>query len=159
MISGCGRKTPPPPRPAPPVAVIPKTAPQSAEDYVRLESSRSLLAVRASELAMTRSTNGRALQVASRLKADHTGIASQLSMAGRRLNLLPSATMLMPDQALFDGLSRASDFDSAFLRTMRSLVENCSRAHASYADNGSSPTLRPVARFAASTCSDELGAL
>jgi predicted outer membrane protein len=128
----------------------------STEDYMKLSSSRALLVVRASELAAGRASRSDTRALASRLKRDHLGIAAQLNMAGRRLNLLPSASMLMLDQVLFDGLSRASDFDVAYRRTMRSAVENCVSDHAFYARVGGSPTLRPVARFAASTCRDEL---
>ena len=105
---------------------------------------------------MRRSSNGATLLLSSRLKRDHTGIAAQLNLAGRRLNLLPSASLLMLDQVMLDGLSRASDFDLAYRRTMRSAVENCISAHGAYATVGGSPTLRPVARFAASTCRDEV---
>lgn len=159
-LSGCGRKEVPVP-PAPPRVTVqqPEPSPVSAETYFNAESSRALLVVRASELAVQRSASSRTRQLASRLKADHTGIAAQLSMAGRRLNLLPPATLLRIDQMLFDGLLRATDFDVAYQRTMKSAAENCARAHASYADNGSSPTLRPVARFAASVCQEELDAM
>jgi putative membrane protein len=159
-LSGCGRREAPPVPPTPPVIVPPpKPAPASAGDYFKLESSRSLLVVRASELAMQRSANGQILQIARRLKDDHNGIAAQLNMAGRRLNLLPSASLQTLDQMLLDGLSRASDFDVAYLRTMEATAENCARSHAMYAEKGTSPTLRPVARFAAAVCRDELGAL
>ena len=160
-LAGCGRREAPPPapKPLPPVVRPPVTPAVSAEQYVKFESSRSLLVVRASELAMNRSANGRTLAIAGRLRADHNGIAAQLNMAGRRLNLLPSARLLTPDQMRFDDLSRASDFDSAYLQAMRSVVKDCRDAHSSYAAYGSSPTLRPVARFAASTCDDELRSL
>jgi hypothetical protein len=64
--------------------------------------------------------------------------------------------MLMLDQVLYDGLAKASDFDAAYRRTMRSAVENCISSHGAYSQAGGSPTLRPVARFAASACRDEL---
>lgn len=156
LAAGCAREAAPPPRPSPPVIVAPPSRPMSTEEYMKLSSSSALLVVRASELAMTRSSNGRTLQLASRLKRDHTGIAAQLNMAGRRLNLLPSASMLMLDQVLYDGLTRAGDFDVAYRRTMKSAVENCVSTHGAYAQAGGSPTLRPVARFAASACRDEL---
>lgn len=159
-LAGCARKEAPrAPRPAPPVIVAPTPSPATAEDYVQQQSSRALLVVRASELATQRSTNGKVLAIADRLKRDHTGIAAQLSMAGRRLNLLPSASLLSVDQVQYDGLARASDFETAYLRTMRSAIEHCSRSNLAYANGGSSPTLRPVARFAASTCEDELRSL
>ena len=160
-LAGCGRREPPPPapRPAPPVVTAPEAPAPSAADYMAAESSRSLLVVRASELAMTRSANGRIRGIAEQLRRDHVGIAGQLNMAGRRLNLLPSASLLPLDQMQLDRLTRASGFDAAYLRTMKSAVEKCANAHGSFAANGSSPTLRPVARFAASTCRDELRSL
>lgn len=158
-LASCGRKEAPVPRPAPPVVVPPKEVAASTEDYFKLESSHALLVVRASEMAMQRSAHGRTQAIASRLKANHAGIAAQLNMAGRRLNLLPPASLLMLDQVLFDGLTRASDFDTAYLRTMKSVVEACVRSNTAYADNGASPTLRPVARFTASTCREELRSL
>lgn len=156
LASACATREPPVPRPAPPVIVAPSSPPVSTEDYMKQSSSRALLVVRASELAMTRSSRSGTLQLAGRLKRDHTGIAAQLNMAGRRLNLLPSASMLRLDQVMFESLSRATDFDTAYRRTMRSAVENCVSAHSSYSQVGGSPTLRPVARFAASACRDEL---
>ena len=156
ILAGCATRPPPPSRPGPPVIVAPAPIPLGAEEYMKLESSRSLLVVRASELAVKRSSSGNVRQLASRLRRDHIGIASQLNLAGRRLNLLPSASLLRLDQVLLDGLSRAPDFDSAYRRTMRGAVENCISSHAAYAQAGGSPTLRPVARFAASVCRDEL---
>jgi len=157
LIGGCATREarPPSPRPYPPVIAAPPSRPVSTEEYMKLSSSNALLVVRASELAMRHSTRGSTLQIASRLKRDHTGIAGQLNLAGRRLNLLPPASMLMLDQVLFDGLSRASDFDVAYSRTMRSAVKNCLASHSAYSATGGSPTLRPVARFAASVCRDE----
>ena len=159
-LAGCGRKEappgPPPPRPTSQPAE-PSTV--SAESYFNAESSRSLLVVRASELALQRTADSRVRQIASRLKTDHSGIAAQLSMAGRRLNLLPSAVLPAADQMQFDMLSSAADFDAAFLRAMNRAVEDCVRSHGNYADKGGSPTLRPVARFAAATCQDELRGL
>ena len=102
LLAGCARKEVPPAPPAPPVIVPPpEPSRQSAEPYVKVESSRSLLIVRASELAVQRSANSRTLQIANRLKTDHTGIGAQLNMAGRRLNLLPPATLLPVDQMQF----------------------------------------------------------
>ena len=157
LMAGCAsREAPSPPRPSPPTTVGPPSRSMTTEEYMKLSASRALLVVRASELAMSRSSRGATLQLASRLKRDHTGIASQLNFAGRRLNLLPSASLLRLDQVLLDGLSRASDFDVAYRRTMRAAVENCISSHGAYASVGGSPTLRPVARFAASACRDEL---
>lgn len=157
FLSACARQEPRPVPPRPPVIVQPPApSPASVEDYFKQEASRSLLIVRAADLALQRSTSSRTRRIAGRLKADHNGIAAQLSMAGRRLNLLPAASLPSADRALLDGLTRTADFDSAYSRIMKSAVENCRRSHDNYARHGSSPTLRPVARFAASTCEDEM---
>ena len=156
LVTGCASRETPAPRPAPPVVVAPPTRPTGTAEYMNVTSSNALLVVRASELALKRSSSGSTLQLASRLRRDHMGIASQLNLAGRRLNLLPSASMLMLDEVMFSGLSRASDFDAAYRRTMKAAVENCISSHGNYAAAGGSPTLRPVARFAASACRDEL---
>ena len=142
LVTGCASREAPAPRPAPPVVVVPPTRPTGTAEYMNVTSSNALLVVRASELALKRSTRGSTLQLASRLR--------------RRLNILPSASMLMLDRVMFDGLSRATDFDTAYRRTMKAAVENCVSSHGSYAQSGGSPTLRPVARFAASACRDEL---
>jgi len=159
-LAGCGRKEAPPGPPPPRVTVQPpRPSAVSAATYFNTESSLSLLVVRASELAMQRSANSGTRQIASRLMADHNGIAAQLSMAGRRLNLLPSASLLAPDRIQLDALSSDADFDTAYLRAMKSAVEICGRSHGDYAERGGSPTLRPIARFAATTCQDELRTL
>ena len=156
LVASCASREAPAPRPAPPVVVAPPSRPTGAAEYMNVTSSNALLVVRASELALKRSTRGSTLQLASRLRRDHMGIASQLNLAGRRLNILPSASMLMLDRVMFDGLSRAADFDNTYRRTMKAAVENCVSSHGSYARSGGSPTLRPVARFAASACREEL---
>ena len=156
-VAGCGRQAPPPePRPRPPVIVPPPSHPMSTDQYMKLSGSSALLVVRASDLAMQRSTRNSTTQIASRLKRDHTAIGAQLNMAGRRLNLLPSATLLPLHQTLYDGLTTASDFDAAYRRTVRAQIEYCVSTHTAYSRAGGSPTLRPVARFASSMCRDEL---
>jgi len=156
LVASCASREAPAPRPVPPVVVSPPSRPTGAAEYMNVTSSNALLVVRASELALKRSASSSTLRLASRLRRDHLGIASQLNLAGRRLNLLPSASMLMLDEVMFGGLSRASDFDAAYRRTMKAAVENCISSHGNYAAAGGSPTLRPVARFAASACRDEL---
>jgi putative membrane protein len=133
----------------------PQLRAESNADYVKGSASLSLLVVRASQLAAARSPDAAMRRLAERLARDHAGIANQLSFAGRRLNLLPPASLSLLDQALLDGLIRASDFDTAYARTMQSAVDRCRSDQARYAALGSSPTFRPVARFAASVCAGE----
>jgi putative membrane protein len=87
--------------------------------------------------------------VANGLKAGHEGLASQLSFAGRRLNLLPGATMLPQHQAMFEELAASTDFDRTYKRLQLAIHGAALSLHSNYAARGGSPTLRPVAANAA----------
>jgi putative membrane protein len=89
-----------------------------------------------------------------RLISAHQGTASQLSFAGRRLNLLPSAALLPQHQAMLDELNASGDFDRAYVRLQRSVHGQALALHNDYARRGTSPTLRRVAANAAAV---ELG--
>lgn len=88
---------------------------------------------------------------AQRMVDEHRGLASQLSMAGRRLNLLPPTTLQSEQQAWLDALSAltGAEFDAAYSRQQRTAHDRSYRIHAAYAYGGDSATLRPVARNAA----------
>ena len=147
-LAGCATRpaAPPQPRPGPPAPSQP--AVRSAT-YVAQAASIDLFVVRSSELAQQRSASPRIRNVAQQLVADHTGLASQLSFAGRRLDLLPGASMLPQHQAMLDELSASGDFDRAFVRLQRSVHGTALSLHSAYAARGDSPTLRPVAANAA----------
>ena len=151
-LAGCARReAPPPPRPMPTRPVPPSVArPLPTTSYVATAASIDLYDVRAGDLAQQRATDGRLRNYAGRLAEDHRGTAAQLSYAGRRLNLMPSAEMAPPHQALFDALAGATDFDALFVRQQHAIHQPAQRMHAAYAASGDSPTLRPVAANTAS---------
>ncbi len=150
VVAGCGRQEAPPAR-----SSVPGPSPQRVEvlplspaDYVATASSIDLLVIQASQLAQSRGGSARLREIAATLLADHGGTSSQLSFAGRRLNLLPSATMMPRHQAMLDELRAAADFEGAFKRLMINVHEQGLRIHGDFAAAGSSPTLRPVAELA-----------
>jgi putative membrane protein len=148
MLSGCGggQRAPAPSRtaarPAPPL-VRPAIAPA---DYVASASALDLYVIKASELALQRSQARRVREVAERLIAAHRGSSAQLSLNGRRLNLLPSATVGPRLQALLEQLHSSTGFDRDYAAQMKRAEQEAVTLHRSYAAGGSSPTLIPVAR-------------
>jgi putative membrane protein len=138
----------PQPRPArnPPARAVSAV---SAATYVAQASSIDLFVIKSSQLALTRSASGAIRNVASRLIAAHEGLGSQLSFAGRRLDLLPSAALLPQHQAMLDELQSSGNFDATYLRQQRAIHGAAYSLHSNYAARGTSPTLRPVATNAA----------
>ena len=159
-VSGCGGSTRPAPRSAsftlPSVAASAALAPAL---YMQVASSSSLFAIRASEIAAERSANINTRSAAQSIIRDQGGVASQLSFAGRRLELLPTAA-LSPDQsAELDRLRESADFDSDNRRAVGGALSRAYEAHAAFARAGSSPTLIPVARMAAPVTKRNLDSL
>lgn len=149
MLGGCARREAPPPAPpAPPAPTRVEVLPLSPADYVATASSIDLFVIEASRLAQGRSGSVRLRSLADRLLADHGGTSSQLSFAGRRLNLLPSATLSPRHRAMLDELRAAPDFDASWKRLMIAVHEQGVRVHGDFARAGDSPTLRPVAEIA-----------
>jgi len=148
MLAGCGREPAPPARPVPVTPSRVEVLPLSPSDYVATASSIDLLVVQASQLAQTKARGSSVRELAARLMADHIGVSAQLSFAGRRLNLLPSATMMPRHQAMLEELKGSWDFDAAFKRIMIAAHEQGVRVHGDFAKGGNSPTLRPVAEIA-----------
>jgi putative membrane protein len=150
-LAGCATKQPSPtePRPGTPYAPRPLPGPVSPATYVAQAASIDLFVVRSSELAQLRSVDPRLRSVANELMAGHNGLAAQLSFAGRRLNLLPAATMLPQHQAMYEELAASTNFDQTYLRQHRAIHGAALSLHSDYAQRGGSPTLRPVARNAA----------
>ena len=150
-LAGCASapSTRPAPRPQPtrPARSLPGAV--SAATYVSQAASIDLFVVKSCELAALRSLTPTLRRTAEQLLADHQGTASQLSFAGRRLDLLPSASLLPQHQAMLDELAASSDFDRTFVRLQRSVHGQALALHADYARRGASPTLRPVAANAA----------
>jgi putative membrane protein len=116
---------------------------------MQIAASSALFAVRASELAAERSTDPRLRDVARTIAQDQRGIGSQLNFAGRRLDLLPSASMTPEQAADLDRLRTAGQVDNLYRQMMAPVLASALQAHSAFAARGASPTLRPVARMAA----------
>ena len=145
-LAGCASDAPtrrPPPAPRPPVVI--RGIPMPPATYVSLASSTDLFVIKASQLAQTRATDGRLRDFATREISAHEGLGSQLSFAGRRLNLLPSAELLPDHQRMLDTLASTSDFDATYRRQQIQVHEAALKLHGDFASRGESPTLRPVA--------------
>ena len=143
-IAGCGTREPAAPR-LPPVASVPVSPALATAAYLALAASVDLYEIRSAELAATRARDPRLREFARRMIADHHGTAAQLSFAGRRLNLLPSATLDPHHQSLMNELLAAADFDRTYLRQQLAVHGQALAVHSAYAAKGSSATLRPVA--------------
>ena len=131
----------------PPVVI--RGIPVPASTYVRLASSSDLYEIKSSQLALTRARDARLREFARMMINAHQGLGSQLSFAGRRLNLLPSAQLLPEHQRLLDTLESTSDFDGTYRRQQIQVHEAALKLHGDFAARGESATLRPVARSAA----------
>lgn len=131
----------------------------SASAYVAMASSIDLFEVKSAELALQRASDPSNRAFAERALSAHKGTSAQLSFAGRRLNLLPSATLNPEHQAMFDALGAASDFDRTYRTQQSEVLKKGVKLHADYAKSGSSPTLRPVAANAESVMKANLQAL
>lgn len=147
-LGACAREQPPP---APqvsqsrPIQPRPFRAPLTEAEFVSANGSIDLFAIRSSELALQRSQSSRVRDYAATMIADHKGAAAQLSLEGRRLNLLPSATLRPSEQSMLDTLASSSRFDADYVRDMRLVHQEAVGLDSAYAANGRSPTLRPVA--------------
>jgi putative membrane protein len=148
-LVGCATKQPTyPPHPRP--VTRPAEPAPSAATFVATNGSIDLFVIRSSELALQRSTSPRVRDFASRMIAAHKGTSAQLSLAGRRLNLLPSASLRPTDQAMLDALEASGSFDAEYIRDQRTVHQQAIALDSAFASNGESPTLRPVAAAALS---------
>ena len=129
------------------------------QSYMALSGSNALFAVRASGLAEERGSSAALRKFASQVAKDQTAIGAQLNFAGRRINLLPSSKLQPRYQAALDQLTAATDFDAAYTRQIAVALRDCVHWHRSFEESGTSPTLRPVASFAASVCEANLEGL
>ncbi|HUE79994.1 MAG TPA: DUF4142 domain-containing protein [Sphingomicrobium sp.] len=150
-LTACATREAPYPRPPagsaarPPIVV----RPLFVADYMAAASSIDLYEIRSAELAMSRASSPRLRDFARLMIADHGGTSAQLSFAGRRLNLLPRATLLPAHQAMFDELASTSDFDATYRRQQFAVHEAGLKLHVNFAARGESATMRPVAANAA----------
>jgi putative membrane protein len=131
----------------------------SAASYVALASSIDLYQVKSAQLALERARDPANRTFAERALSAHQGTSAQLSMAGRRLNLLPSATLDPKHQAMLDALTATSDFDNTYRAQQDIVLKEALGLHSNYAKAGQSPTLRPVAANAESVMKANLQAL
>jgi putative membrane protein len=131
----------------------------SAASYVAMASSIDLYQVKSAQLALERSQDPANRAFAQRALSTHQGTSAQLSFAGRRLNLLPAATLNPEHQAMLDALTATSDFDNAYRAQQNIVLQEGVRLHESFAKVGASPTLRPVAANAESVMRANLQAL
>ena len=116
--------------------------------FVATNGSIDLFAIRSSELALKRSSSARVREFAEAMIRDHQGTSGQLSLEGRRLNLLPSATLRPAEQAMLDALQASDRFDADYIRDQRSIHQQAIALDTAYLASGRSPTLRPVAASA-----------
>ena len=117
----------------------------SSAAYVATASAIELYEIQSAELALQQSRTQHVRDFATTALEAHRGASMQLSLAGRRLNLLPSATLSPPYQAMMAELRSAPDFDALYRRQQAAVHRDALRLHRNYAALGSSPTLRPVA--------------
>jgi putative membrane protein len=151
VLAGCATRPPAPP-PVRPAPEQPAERPLPTAEYLAKVSSIDLYEIRSGELALQRSGSAGNRAYAQRMIDEHRGLASQLSLAGRRLNMLPPNTLRPEQQGWLDQLMATSSpehFDATYRRQQMVAHETSYRAHYAYAFGGESPTLRMVARSAA----------
>ena len=119
-----------------------------ASAYVAAAASIDLYEIQAAQVALERAKDPANRAFAQQALAAHEGTSAQLSLAGRRLNLLPSATLTPEHQAMLDALKAAPDFDSTYRAQQAILLREGVALHGNFARTGQSPTLRPVAKNA-----------
>ena len=159
LLAGCAPKKAPPPPAPPPVAPVPPAAALDPESYMAFSASSALFAVKASNFAEGRGSTNKIKKFASQVVMDQTGIGAQLSFAGRYINLLPSSQLLPEHQAMLERLATATDFDGTYKAELARVLRRAAAQHRAFEARGDSPTLRPVARFAAPVCEKNLAAL
>ena len=146
-LAGCGQKQIPASRP---LTVLPSAvAALSPALYMQLAGNTALFAVRASELALARASDGGLRADARAIAQDQGGVGAQLSYAGRRLDLLPRADLPEPMEADLARLAQSGDFDRDYRHLVGQALARALEAHETFARGGSSATLRPVAQMAA----------
>jgi len=161
MLAGCAPKQPAPPPgpPSPPAVPLPAPVALDPESYMAFTASSALFAIRASNFAEGRGSTNKIQKFATKVVMDQMGIGAQLNFAGRRIDLLPSSQPLPEHQAMLELLASSTDFDATYKAQMAKVLRNAAAAHRAFEASGSSPTLRPVARFAAPVCEQNLAAL
>ena len=152
-LTNCAAKQPAPPTPPPPV--VPAAVLEPAR-YMEVAASSALFAVRASDMAEARGSTGKLKHFASKVVMDQTSIGTQLSFAGRHIDLLPSARPLPVHQAMLAELATSSDFDGTYRRQLTLVLTQAEALHRAFEAHGTTPALRPVAAMAAPVCRKNL---
>lgn len=142
---------------APPPAV--RAVALDPESYMAFSASAALFAVQASRMAEARGSTSRIRKVAAQLGMDQSGIGAQLNFAGRRIDLLPSSKPLAEHQAMLHALATSTSFDATYKAQLTKILRDAAAVHRAFEANGASPTLRPVASFAAPVCEKNLAAI
>jgi predicted outer membrane protein len=130
----------------------------SASRYFSEATAIDLFQLRAADIALQRGS-GAARSMALESRRQHQAISAQMSFAGRYLDLLPSRVLPTEYQRMLSALLATSNFNALYLAQQRMVCARALRLHTNYAASGESPTLRPVARFAANAISSELKVL
>jgi len=164
MVAGCQTSEPPSgprARPRGPIIIQPPQLGHtvSAAAYIATAASIDLFEIQSSQLVLSRSRHVANREFAEMMVRAHNGTSAQLSMAGRRLNLLPPATLLPKHQAMLSELSGSAEFDATYRRQQIAVHQEALRLHSNYAQRGGSPTLRPVAANAVPIVSRHLRVL
>ena len=158
-LAGCSTGRPAPPSVAGTAPRVVRSIAVSPAEYVTAAASASLFAIRASDAIVAREGDTGLGQFARRLQTEHGGIGSQLSFAGRRLDLLPAATLLPRHQAMLDDIAASAEPSAAYVRHLRTVLPQALALHRSYERYGTSATLRPVAAMAAPLIAQQVDAL
>ena len=147
LVAGCAREEPRAPVSPYARGAHPKPAPGptvTSAQYVAHASSIELFLIGASEMALRKSNNARTREFAQIEIPAHKGLSAQLSLEGRRLNLLPSATLTAPHQAMLNELEQSANFDALYRRDELTVHKEAEALQSRYAATGTSPTLRPL---------------
>jgi putative membrane protein len=153
VLASCATETQPAPESPPRAKVsrspVVRSISVSPAQYVANASSASLYVIKASQLIANREGHSGLGNFARQFAAEQEGVGSQLSFAGRRLNLLPSATLNPDHQAMLDALGVSPNPANTYVKQLDSLLPQVAAFHRQYQRYGTSPTLRPVAAMAA----------
>jgi putative membrane protein len=158
-MAGCTTRKPAPVEPATPTRPAPVAAALSPQAYMTIVASSALLSLRSAEFAQQRVRNPALRAFAANSAVEQRGIGAQLSFAGRRINLLPWAALTPAHQAQYDELAASADVDATYRRQQLAVLAEAHAVHHSFAQRGTSATLRPVARMAGPVLQRALEAL
>lgn len=161
-IAGCAPRRPPAPPPVQPPVAPPAARPLPSSAYLMKAASIDLYEIQAGELAQQRSGQAALRAYGRRMIEEHRGLAAQLSMAGRRLNLLPPRTLQPEQQQWLSQLAATASsehFDATYRQQQIVAHDQSYRIHAAYESGGDSATLRMVAKNAATVEREHSGAM